>query len=209
MASVSRTLLSLQRLLSLAVTLRSLPTAAAAAIVGVRIEAARSAGDLRQAADAFALAFWGDGISSNLRQELARQHLVDMEERYGELVGARRLASQLLIARAEASSEIVGLCGCELAVVDTVGPSVLPRRRGEALFKDRLAMMGARERNGAHARAPLHARPHGAGEEKLLAHAVIEGCAPAACAPRAAQGVDAGSGAEASSRRRVRPARAL
>ena len=205
MASVSRTLLSLQRFLSLAVTLRSLPTAAAAAIVGVRIEAARSAGDLRQAADAFALAFWGDGISSNLRQELARQHLVDMEERYGELVGARRLASQLLIARAEASSEIVGLCGCELAVVDTVGPSVLPRRRGEALFKDRLAMMGARERNGAHARAPLHARPHGA----VLAHAVIEGCAPAACAPRAAQGVDAVSGAEASSRRRVRPARAL
>jgi len=128
-------------------TLLALPTAAALCMAtGLRVAPARGEGDLRQAADAFALAFWGGDISDSLRQELARQHLQDMDERYGELVGARRLSSQLLLARDE-SDAIVGLVGCELAVVDTVRGSVLSRKRGEALFKDRLSAMGARQRN--------------------------------------------------------------
>lgn len=126
----------------------ALPAVAAlSTTLGVRVTPAKTAEDLRQAAQAFAVAFWGDEVSDeSLRSELVRQHQRDMDERYGELVGARRLSSRLLVARDE-SGGILGLVGCELAVVDASKCCVFPRKRGEAIFNDALAAMGGRQRN--------------------------------------------------------------
>jgi ribosomal protein S18 acetylase RimI-like enzyme len=139
---------------SLALLHVALPAVAALSTsLGVRVTPARTGEDLCQAAEAFAMAFWGDEVSESLRSELVRQHQRDMAERYGELVGARRLSSQLLVARDE-SGGIVGLVGCELAVVDVPNSLVLSRRRGEAIFNDALAAMGGRQRNELR-KAPL------------------------------------------------------
>lgn len=117
-----------------------------------RIERARTDEQLRAAASAFANAFWGEQHTS-LDASLARLHYADMEERYGELVGTRRLSSTLLLARDQVGA-ILGLAGCELAVVDMPKRSVLSRKRGEALFKEGLSAMGARQRNELR-KAPL------------------------------------------------------
>ena len=88
----------------------------------------------------------GVALSRRQREEITRQQLADMEERYAELVGARRLESQLLVSRG-GGGEIVGCVGCELAVVHYAAAAVLPRRKGEAIFKEALGEVGARERN--------------------------------------------------------------
>lgn len=126
----------------------------------VVISKARNEGDLCDASHFFVGAFWSaststeslPALSENQMGELARMQLVDMEERYSELVGTRRLKSTLLIARI--GDEIVGCCGCELAVVETAAMRVLPRSRGEAIFKSAFAELGGRARNELR-KAPL------------------------------------------------------
>jgi hypothetical protein len=52
----------------------ALPAVAALSTsLGVRVTPAKTADDLRQAAEAFAVAFWGDEVSESLRSELVRQ----------------------------------------------------------------------------------------------------------------------------------------
>lgn len=102
----------------------------------ITIEAARCTKDLHEAATFFVDAFWGDSTSSSKSLELSPQgraamigeQCEDMEERYGELVGSRRLQSKLLIAR-DPNGEIAGCIGVELAVMSVVDKTVLPRRR--------------------------------------------------------------------------------
>jgi|TARA_B100000524_G_scaffold347592_1_gene249923 ribosomal protein S18 acetylase RimI-like enzyme len=127
--------------------------ASCSATADVQISKARNEGDLRDASHFFVNAFWSaststesaPALSENQRGELARMQLIDMEERYSELVGTRRLKSTLLIARMD--DEIVGCCGCELAVVERAAMRVLPRSKGEAIFKNAFAELGGRARN--------------------------------------------------------------
>ena len=59
-------------------------------------------------------------LTAAQRSQLESQQLDDMEARYAELVGKRRLESALWVARDPASSAIIGCVGCEVAVVKPV-----------------------------------------------------------------------------------------
>ncbi|KAL1525461.1 hypothetical protein AB1Y20_020318 [Prymnesium parvum] len=109
---------------------------------------------LDAAAAFFADAFWGAAtngaapadLTPRGRAALAATQLADLEQRYGALVGARRLASELIVARA-ADGALAGCVGLELAVVSVAERLVLPRTRGEQMFRQKLDAMSARERN--------------------------------------------------------------
>ncbi len=129
------------------------------------IATAKTPHQLHKAASAFVQAYWDatpDRVPKLLHDELVRSHYADMENRYSELVGARRLQSTLLVANergaataandataagANDAAEVLALVGCEVAVVNLAEQKVLPRREGEALFRSRLTAMGARQRN--------------------------------------------------------------
>jgi len=118
-----------------------------------KFEAARGDAALDEAAAFFVDAFWsastaakGVELTDKGRAELTRKQRGDMEERYGELVGARRLKSALLLAR-KADGAIAGCIGLELAVLSVMDQTVVPRNRGEAMFRAELDAMSGRERN--------------------------------------------------------------
>jgi len=125
------------------------------------VEKARTAQQIGDAAAFFVEAYWAQGtaiepmdLSENQRAEIARQQRIDMEERYGELVGSRRLNSALYVSRPSANAPINGVVGFEIAVIDMHAAEILSRRRGEGLFKNALMEMGARDRNALR-KAPL------------------------------------------------------
>lgn len=99
------------------------------------VETARSSQALDEAAAFFVDAFWVASTSitdpvkltPNGHRALCEKQRDDMEERYGELVGVRRLRSELLLAR-EASGGIAGCIGLELAVMSVFDKTVLPRK---------------------------------------------------------------------------------
>ena len=119
---------------------------------------ANSPGRLKSAAQAFVKAYWDNGkqpLPKSLVKELTQQHYDDMQNRYADLVGARRLQSRLILGMDESVDQnILGMVGCEMALIDVAGEQVLSRRKGEAMFKDRLNSMGAIQRNKLR-RAPL------------------------------------------------------
>ena len=117
------------------------------------ISPARGDAALDEAAGFFVDAFWAASTASASveltakgRAELVKKQRDDMEERYGELVGARRLKSSLLLARKE-DGTIAGCIGLEIAVLSMMDQVVVPRNRGEAMFKQELDEMSGRERN--------------------------------------------------------------
>lgn len=54
----------------------------------------------------------------------------DMETRYGELMGKRKLPSALLVAKNDAG-EIVGCCGVEIALAQRAVKYIIPKAEGE------------------------------------------------------------------------------
>jgi ribosomal protein S18 acetylase RimI-like enzyme len=134
-------------LLATALGCALLPTPAVSRVRG-------DAPQLAEAADLFVDAFWSRetstaaqaALSDGARRELVAQQVADMESRYGTRVGARRLPSQLLLARSPAGAA-VGCVGVEAALVDPIGERVLTRQQGEARIVDLFQSMGARERN--------------------------------------------------------------
>ena len=127
--------------------------------------------DIRAAARFFASEFFAselglpdDGFPpDDARHVLDATVALDFESRYGELVGARRLASALLLARDGAGGAVVGCAGVELAVVlpaaavAGAAPArtrVLARARAEKQIAAELAALRPRERNALR-KAPL------------------------------------------------------
>ncbi len=109
---------------------------------------------LKEAAGFFVEAFWSQGtttdevqLSDSERRELTEHQADDMQSRYAELVGARRLPSQMFAARDPVSGAMAGCVGVEAALVDPLEGKVLSRARSEALFSEEFNSMGARERN--------------------------------------------------------------
>jgi GNAT superfamily N-acetyltransferase len=85
-------------------------------------------------------------LSGAQRKALEEEQTRDMEERYGKLLGDRTLKSALVIMR-DASGQIEGCCGIELAVADTDAFQPLKRSEGEKMLKGGLAALGGRARN--------------------------------------------------------------
>lgn len=108
---------------------------------------------LAEAARFFADSFWaastttGDmELSDKDRDEVSRLQTTDMEARYAELMGTRRLRSRLHLAR-DSDGGIVGCVGVEAALIDPAAGVVLSRAQGENLINGELTSMGARERS--------------------------------------------------------------
>ena len=89
--------------------------------------------EIEECSKFFVDSFWLQGttlgtlhINSYQRKELEQQQYRDLSERYGRLVGKRKLESSLLIARDE-SGAIEGCVGIEIAVADATSRTVLSR----------------------------------------------------------------------------------
>ena len=89
--------------------------------------------EIEECAKFFVDAFWLQGttfgklqLKSEQRKELECEQNRDMSERYGRLVGKRKLQSSLLIARDD-SGAIEGCVGIEIAVADSSSGTVLSR----------------------------------------------------------------------------------
>ena len=167
--------------------------AQALSLDSLTFEAARGDAALDEAAAFFVDAFWSAStaaksvdLTAKGRAELTGKQRDDMEERYGELVGARRLKSALLLAR-RADGSIAGCIGLEVAVLvraraqhhptvpiarlraqqpllscgcswqSVMDQVVVPRNRGEAMFRAELDAMSGRERN-QYRKMPLPVR---------------------------------------------------
>jgi ribosomal protein S18 acetylase RimI-like enzyme len=111
----------------------------------ITLEVTTDYGAISEAADFFAGEFWTPGLDDKQRAKLAEQHRADFDRRYGELTGKRRFPSALLLAHS--GGQILGCAGVEMTIVDAPGNQILDRPQAEALFADRFAAMGGRERN--------------------------------------------------------------
>jgi hypothetical protein len=131
--------------------------------------------EIEECAKFFVDAFWLRGttlgeleLNAAQRKDLDREQYRDMSERYGRLVGKRKLRSSLLIAR-DSDGYIEGCVGVEIAVADGSSGTVLSRcvawrmsistsdsttpmfgwfcrAEGEALLLSSLSALGARKR---------------------------------------------------------------
>jgi hypothetical protein len=91
--------------------------------------------EIEECAKFFVDNFWLQGttfeniqLQPEQRKELNREQCRDMSERYGRLVGKRKLESSLLISRDD-SGAIEGCVGIEIAVADASSGTVLSRHR--------------------------------------------------------------------------------
>lgn len=118
----------------------------AMAAAGVSLEVTADYETIKRAAEFFALEFWGqaDALSKEQQEQLAGQHRADFDKRYGALTGKRRFPSALLLAYGS-GGEIVGCAGIEMTIIDR--SYFWDRSQAEALFSDKFAAMGGRERN--------------------------------------------------------------
>ncbi|KAG8470796.1 hypothetical protein KFE25_009217 [Diacronema lutheri] len=125
----------------------SCATSMAAPTGGVTLEVTTAYGAIKEAADFFAREFWASAgeLSDAQRGTLADQHRADFERRYGELTGKRRFPSALILALD--GERIVGCAGVEMTVVDAAAGRFWDRPQAEALFSERFAAMGGRERS--------------------------------------------------------------
>jgi GNAT superfamily N-acetyltransferase len=123
------------------------------ATAAVEIVPAKFDGEVKAGATFFVDAFWSGStttgpaeLSTTERSQLVSQQCDDMMGRYGELVGTRRLKSQMLLAR-DAAGAIIGCVGLEMALIQPQMGTVLSRAQSDAILVEELSSMGARERN--------------------------------------------------------------
>ena len=127
--------------------------------------------DIRAASRFFASEFFASELGlpdrgfppDDARHVLDATVALDFESRYGELVGSRRLASSLLLARDGTGGAVVGCAGVELAVVLPAAAiagavpartRVLARAEAEKRIAAELSALRPRERNTLR-KAPL------------------------------------------------------
>mmetsp|Transcript_232 Transcript_232/g.522 ORF Transcript_232/g.522 Transcript_232/m.522 type:complete len:290 (+) Transcript_232:162-1031(+) len=110
--------------------------------------------EIKDTACFFVRAFWeqstaiegGLQLSEAQRAALEQVQEGDMSERYGKLVGKRKLMSELFVSRGD-DGMVEACAGVEVAVADRTTGQVLKRNKGEELLTGSLAAMSARERN--------------------------------------------------------------
>eukprot|EP00283_Hemiselmis_rufescens_P006999 CAMPEP_0173423670 /NCGR_PEP_ID=MMETSP1357-20121228/3885_1 /TAXON_ID=77926 /ORGANISM="Hemiselmis rufescens, Strain PCC563" /LENGTH=296 /DNA_ID=CAMNT_0014386817 /DNA_START=22 /DNA_END=909 /DNA_ORIENTATION=- len=110
--------------------------------------------EIKDTACFFVRSFWeqstaiegGLQLSEAQRAALEQVQEGDMSERYGKLVGKRKLMSELFVSRGEDGS-VEACAGVEVAVADRTSGRILKRNQGEDMLSGSLAAMGARERN--------------------------------------------------------------
>ena len=85
-------------------------------------------------------------MTNSQRKAVEQEQLRDLQDRYGKLLGERKLKSALVVLR-DQEGRIEACCGVELAVADTEAFELLARAEGEQMLKGGLAALGGRSRN--------------------------------------------------------------
>jgi len=97
---------------------------------------------INKAANFMMGSFWGvpEGNPNLLAEQIS-----DLEVRFGEIMGKRKLFSNLIIARG-ADNEIAGIVGVEVALLDLVDMNILNYKQSEKIVKNAVASLGPKER---------------------------------------------------------------
>eukprot|EP00979_Chaetoceros_neogracilis_P003799 scaffold664_cov238-Chaetoceros_neogracile.AAC.4 len=96
---------------------------------------------INKAADFMMGSFWGvDGGNPSLQSEQA----ADLTTRFGEIMGKRKLFSNLIVGRVE--NEIAGIIGVEVALFDLKQMDIMNYKQSEKTLKDAIASLGPKER---------------------------------------------------------------
>lgn len=109
--------------------------------------------EVKEWVEFFTDSFWeasttweGVSFTDKERKEVSEGGIQDMEQRYGQIMGKRRLQSQFFVAREPDTGKIVGCVGVEAAIVDPMLGKVFTRTEGESLIKTEFEVMSVRER---------------------------------------------------------------
>lgn len=133
----------------------SSPSPSAASGNGDRISVTDDYMDIEVCSKFFVESFWEKSTTTldrtvefndRTRSAVQQEQLRDLQDRYGKLLGERKLKSALVVMRDDAGA-IEACCGLELAVADTDAFECLPRAEGENMLKGGLAALGGRARN--------------------------------------------------------------
>lgn len=125
--------------------------AAEAAAPQSSVSIATTTADLSRAAEFFVDNFWmpqaSEGFEPTEQQRtgLVAQQLADFEERYGELMGTRRLSSALLLQEDDAG-DVIGAVSIELTLINVQAEATVARKAAEAMFKERIGGLGPKQR---------------------------------------------------------------
>lgn len=89
--------------------------------------------------------FWApqleQGLSGSQRSGLVEIQAKDFLDRYGDLLGKRRLSSALLV-----DEQTRGVCGLELTLIAKDTRAIIPREQGELMLKSAISRFGPKER---------------------------------------------------------------
>ncbi len=102
--------------------------------------------DIIHSSSAFMMdAFWG--VTSGDAGLLAEQKS-DLETRFGEILGKRKLFSSLILARSEdgAGDDIEGLVGVEVGLLDLTSKDILSYKESEKVITNAVASLGPKQR---------------------------------------------------------------
>jgi len=98
---------------------------------------------INEAADFMVKEFWGvDSSNGGLLAEI--QH--DLDSRFGEILGKRKLFSSLILSRSEDSNDIIGLIGVEVGLLDLTNNSIINFKDSEKIIMNAVASLGPKQR---------------------------------------------------------------
>mmetsp|Transcript_19279 Transcript_19279/g.29209 ORF Transcript_19279/g.29209 Transcript_19279/m.29209 type:complete len:275 (-) Transcript_19279:220-1044(-) len=98
---------------------------------------------INEAADFMVKEFWGvDTSNSGLLAEI--QH--DLDSRFGEILGKRKLFSSLILSRSEDSNVIIGLIGVEVGLLDLTNNSIINFKESDKIITNAVASLGPKQR---------------------------------------------------------------
>lgn len=96
-----------------------------------------------KAAEFMIESFWGVSDTSS-NPALLSEQVLDLDTRFGEILGKRKLFSNLIVAKAE--EEIVGMVGVEVALVGLEDVKILNYKQSEKTLTDAVASLGPKQR---------------------------------------------------------------
>lgn len=96
---------------------------------------------INEAAEFMMESFWG---ISGKNSDLLSEQVSDLEVRHGEILGKRKLFSNLITAKS--GKEIIGMVGVEVALIDLKTKDVLNYKQSEKTLTDAVASLGPKER---------------------------------------------------------------
>lgn len=98
---------------------------------------------INEAADFMVKEFWSVDTSNGGLLEEVRH---DLDSRFGEILGKRKLFSSLILFRSEDSNDIIGLIGVEVGLLDLTDKSIINFKESEKIITNAVASLGPKQR---------------------------------------------------------------